>query len=415
MEYCAPFDPTSSYAVTLLLHLSCQTQALAELGYRALGSGAPFGRMLVGLLTIYFAVIGYRCLIGGRIGADVIIFAALRVGFVIMLATQWPAYQPLVFNLATRGPEEVATQILGAAQSGDSSTAAISSRIDAVSASIAEVAKVHDMADSSPDTADGVRDEVATPSGRVLRSGPSSESRKALRSANRIMLASLVGAFASVRIAMAIMLALGPIFVALALFNVGTGLFAGWVRVIVATMLGAVVVPVVTLIELSVLEPETNALTLAFQANSPVDSFAEHLFITTASFAVVGVLVLFAVARAAMALRLPPFPRQAAARTQPTVQTVHHSEWRGHSAASSASNIERISRAQLLTRNIETEIRRESADGEGRRVAGTKGRDGRSVDDGRAEPFVTATRLGQSGRRAVARQSLAQFQRDAAR
>ena len=111
---CAPFDPLGRYVGSVLAWVDCRTMGLGEEAFRALGPGSPFGAALTGLLTIYVALIGYRLLLGGELTVREGMFAALKIGLVLALSTQWPAWRVLVYDVATKTPEAAAAGLLRA-------------------------------------------------------------------------------------------------------------------------------------------------------------------------------------------------------------------------------------------------------------------------------------------------------------
>ena len=64
-------------------------------------------------------------------------------------------------------------------------------------------------------------------------------------------------------------------------------------------------IPLVVALELGVLEPQVLALRRAFEAGEALNMLPERLWITSALFALVMVVVLFAVGKSTSALRFP--------------------------------------------------------------------------------------------------------------
>ncbi|WP_204350118.1 type IV secretion system protein, partial [Serratia marcescens] len=62
-------------------------------------------------------------------------------------------------------------------------------------------------------------------------------------------LTATIAAYASVRLVAGLLLALGPLFIALLLFEGTRSLFEGWVRGLVAAILGAVAVTILLGVE----------------------------------------------------------------------------------------------------------------------------------------------------------------------
>ena len=104
MPSCPAFDPLGSYATGLLDFVDCQATTIGREGYAAVALGSPFGLALTGLLTIFVALFGYRMMLGETPTIREIVISAGKIGFVLALATQWPAYQALVYDGVIGGP-----------------------------------------------------------------------------------------------------------------------------------------------------------------------------------------------------------------------------------------------------------------------------------------------------------------------
>src|SRR3954465_8843817 len=98
----------------LLDGVDCNMRLFSELGYR--GLTAPGSTILVALtilLTIYVGVIGLKLVLGWaplRVGDFTV--AALKIGLVLVLATDWPSYQRLVFDALFQGLEQLAAAVV---------------------------------------------------------------------------------------------------------------------------------------------------------------------------------------------------------------------------------------------------------------------------------------------------------------
>jgi type IV secretion system protein VirB6 len=132
----------------------------------------------------------------------------LALGLVLTFATAWPAYQAMVYDLLTKGPDQVASAFLGA---HGGATQAFAGRLDALFAQVAEVAQAVG----------------------ALGHGPSGDGQVAVKlvwASAITLLVSTVGLLVVSRIVLAVLLALGPVFIVLALFDRTRGLFEGWLR-----------------------------------------------------------------------------------------------------------------------------------------------------------------------------------------
>ena len=302
MGGCAAFDPSGAYVANMLGFVDCQALGLAQAGYVALGAGSTFGTALGGLLVVAVALFGWRLLLGegGALRAGAVL--VLRLGMVLALASQWAAFQPLVYDLVTQGPQELAGLILPPMGLGGEDSAGLAARVQGVSSALA------DLAEPSP-----VSVQAAGQAGNVPPPVPllPEDGRKVLASANAVLVVAALGGMVAVRVVVALLLALAPLFVAGLLFEATWSLFAGWLRVLAGAALGAVAVPLVLLLELAVIEPQILALRAVLAGGGlpggPTLQLPTQIWVTVTVFALGLVAALLAVARATAALQLPVF------------------------------------------------------------------------------------------------------------
>jgi len=126
---------------------------------------------------------------------------------VLTFASSWIAYQSVVWNLAVGGPDWLASILTGAR---GSATTVFADKIDIVFAALVDA--------SGGQTNDAV--STFSPPG-LLWLGAT------------LLLLGTVGVLATAKIALAILLGLGPVFVVLALFPATRGLFTGWLKGVV--------------------------------------------------------------------------------------------------------------------------------------------------------------------------------------
>jgi type IV secretion system protein VirB6 len=139
------------------------------------------------------------------------------IGLVLTFATSWIAYQSVVWRLATGAPDELASAMSGTA---GSATAIFVDRIDLILAVIA---------DTATNAAQG-----AQGAGPTAAAGSFTPANIVWLSAMLLLLGT-VGILITARIGLAVLVAVGPVFVVLGLFAGTRGLTAGWLRGIVLT------------------------------------------------------------------------------------------------------------------------------------------------------------------------------------
>lgn len=177
---------------------------------RLFAPGGTMATVLTILLTLYVAFFAIQLLTGrASLGVKSLTPRMMTVGLVLTFATSWVAYQSVVWNLAVGAPDWIAGVLTGDAGSATQSFAA---KIDVVFKAVQE-ANQGNTADIS----------AFSPPGMMWLGAI-------------LLLLGTVGVLVTARIAMAVLIALGPIFVIMALFNGTRGLFAGWVKGL--TMLG---------------------------------------------------------------------------------------------------------------------------------------------------------------------------------
>lgn len=167
---------------------------------------APGGAMvtvLTILLTLYVAFFAIQLLTGrSSLGVRSLTPRMMTVGLVLTFATSWVAYQSVVWNLAVGAPDWIAGILTG---DRGSATQTFAAKIDVVFQAVQQASQ--ENADIS----------AMSPQGMMWLGA-------------MLLLLGTVGVLVTARIALAVLVALGPIFVVMALFSGTRGLFAGWVK-----------------------------------------------------------------------------------------------------------------------------------------------------------------------------------------
>jgi type IV secretion system protein VirB6 len=231
----------------VLATVDCQTKAYAQGGYLALTQGSGvFQAALTSLLTIYVAIVGYRMLFAqGNARLSDAPMIGLKIGVILALVTSWSTFQSVVFNIADRAPVEIAALVSApvAAQGGRSSLAA--NPIDGLQATYEELS----------DTAVAYGKLAGGGPGVKAYSSPAAAAAEAVSTASGALFLAGPGVIAAATLAIGILTAVGPVFIALALIPATRGLFVGWVRALAAAALTPLVGWLLVVLMLSVLEP----------------------------------------------------------------------------------------------------------------------------------------------------------------
>ena len=401
MAACPVFDPLGPLVSSLVSYVDCQGLAFGEAGYKSLGPGSTFGMVFTGLLTIYVALIGYRLLLGGGLSVRSTVWAAARLGLVLALATQWQAYRVLVFDVATQGPEAVAT-LSASSAAGQTGTQSLATRFDQISSALLETSRSFASQVKTPPQPT----PVAAPAAAETRGVADLEWRRSM-----VTITALVGLL-SVRILMAFLLASGPCFILCALFESTIGLWIGWLRVLAGTFFGALAMPVFLNLELAVVERQVSALQTMVSSNQLTSTISNHLLLASSFFALVMIALFVAAARIGLAIQLPRRTEASSAAGLANSASANTS-WAGIGAFTrdGTANFEAAgNRAQNIVRApqfVDVQAQRLSDQTFGDRTA----RPRENLVPGIQEPF-RATQLGQQGRRSRPRRTSAAQLRD---
>lgn len=191
-------------------------QTAANAFGRLFGAQGSLLPALTILLTLYIAFFAISLLTGRtRLGISALTPRMMTLGLVLTFATSWVAYQGVVWNLTIGSADQLAAILTG---TNGSATAAFAGKLDLIFNAIATTANQAGQGAQAVPGGPG----LASPTGVMWL-------------AATILLLGTVGVLVTARIALAILLAVGPVFVVLALFGGTRGLFVGWLRGLVMT------------------------------------------------------------------------------------------------------------------------------------------------------------------------------------
>ena len=184
------------------------SEASAAAFGKLFASGGALSVALTAILTIYIAIFGFLLLTGRtNIGVRSLVPRMMTLGLVLTFATSWVAYQSVVWNLFVFAPDWLAGQLTGTA---GSATDTFAQKIDVVFIAIQE--------------ASGSDQDISAFSPRGM-----------MWLGAMLFMLGTVGLLVTTKIALGILVALGPVFVVMALFNGTRGLFTGWLKGVVMT------------------------------------------------------------------------------------------------------------------------------------------------------------------------------------
>ena len=311
---CSAFAPDTGFVGGVLNYVDCQAQAIGGGGYQALATpGSTLSLVLTGLLTLFVALFGYRLLFGHTPGVRDGVLALVKIGVVLALATSWAAYRTLVYDVALRGPAELAGDI-GRPTGLPGASGGLAWRLDNADRlilTLTELGEGQGLPNAArpapaPYLTPGPATGVPTPgagAGETIAAQASGS--WAFGGARIFFLTGAAGALAALRIIAGVLLALGPFFFAFLLFDATRGLFEGWLRVLAGTALGALGTSIALGVELAFLEPRLAYLISLRTARYAVPGAAVELMVVTLVFALALVAMLIAAARVAYGFRFP--------------------------------------------------------------------------------------------------------------
>ncbi len=249
---------------------------------RLFGVDGAMAPVLTILLTLYIAFFAVSLLTGrSRLGISALTPRMLTFGLVLTFATSWVAYQSVFWNLAIGGPDWIASVLTGAK---GSATQIFADRIDIVFAAIGQVSEVAKGAAGAGGGSGGGSGQAA--GGAAGMFSPAD----IMWLGALLLLLGTVGVLLTARIALAVLLALGPVFVILALFGPTRGLTAGWVRGVALTALTPLFVVLAGGITLELLVPVISGLSQSVEPISGRGAMA--LFLLAAVHVALMVMVL---------------------------------------------------------------------------------------------------------------------------
>lgn len=187
-----------------LTAVDCIASQVSEQAFnRLFGSEGQFGLALSIMLTLYVAFFGISLMLGrSNLSIRAVIPRMMTIGLVLTFATSFAAFQAIFYELVVGGPNYVAGLLT---DSGSSATATFATKLDIVFLAVQEAST-------------GQTDiNMFSPPGMMWFGA-------------MLLLIGTVGLLVTARIGIALLLAIGPIFVVMALFNGTRGLFVGWLK-----------------------------------------------------------------------------------------------------------------------------------------------------------------------------------------
>ena len=290
---CVASIQPDTFASGLLGYLDCQAATLGQQGFAALAApGSSVSLLLAAFLTILVALAGYRMLLGEVPGVREGVLTVAKIGIVLALATSWPAYRTLVYDIVLKAPAQLAGEIARPAGLPDADSG-LPQRMDTVDRSLRILAIYG--------TGVPTREQVEAAEG-VAPPLFANFDVFALGMARLVFLVGGLGPLALLRLLAGLLLATGPLFAAFLLFASTRGLAEGWLRGLVATVLGSTAATIAVAIELALLEPWLADLAAQRAATVAIPGAPTSLLAATTIFALATSGLIAALARVAFDL-----------------------------------------------------------------------------------------------------------------
>lgn len=235
MDCTEVIDSMGTSLADALTAVDCEASRLtAQTFGRLFASGGELGLILTLSLTLYVAFFAISLMIGrSNLGVRALIPKMVTIGLVLTFATSFAAYQNFFWNIFIGGPDWLAGVMTG---SQGSATKLFAQKLDVAFFAVLEAS----IGQTNTD--------MFSPPGMMWAGA-------------LMLLLGTVGVLVTARIGLALLLALGPIFVVLALFNGTRGLFTGWLKGLVMLALAPVLAVLGGSIMLELSIPVLTALT----------------------------------------------------------------------------------------------------------------------------------------------------------
>ncbi len=190
-----------------LTAVDCIASGMSEQAFnRLFGTEGQLAFALTLLLGLYVGFFGISLMMGrANLSVRALLPKMITLGLVLSFATSFVAFSTIFYNIFIGGPDQIAGILTG---TDGSATTTFAQKLDVVFLAIQK---------ASGDTKDI---SAFSPPGMMWLGA-------------MLLLLGTVGLLVTARIALALLLAVGPIFVVLALFDGTRGLFTGWLKSLV--------------------------------------------------------------------------------------------------------------------------------------------------------------------------------------
>jgi type IV secretion system protein VirB6 len=286
---CEAVQTGQRFVAQMVAHVDCQAQAIGAYGFGALSDPASSVAVaLTGMLTLFVALFGIRLMLAEPQNGRDLVGDMLRIAIVLTLATSWPAWRTLGYDLVMRGPSELAATIGGAANLPGGRNDMVA-RLQSADDNIV-ILTVYGTGRNTggTDRSDRIGDSFR---------GIAIADQEGLANGRMLFLTGVIGPLAIVKLGAGLLLALAPLMAGLLLFVGTRDLFFGWLRALGALALGAFTLYVIFGVQLAVLEPWLREALALREAQILTPSAPTELNVITLAFTLVSFGMLFIIGR----------------------------------------------------------------------------------------------------------------------
>lgn len=285
---CEAIHTGARFLSASLESLDCHGRSIGTYGYGALADlGSVAGTVVTGLLALFIALWGVRLLTGTEPRAQDLMGSAIKIGLFLTLATSWPAWRVIGYDLVLDGPSEVA-QTVGLAAGLPGASNDLSTRLQEADNAIVTLTMYGTGRLSNAITRSG------EPGDSMM--GAAVPDQSTLGIARSLFLISTIGTYALARLGAGLLLAIAPLMAGLLLFSGTSAVFTGWLRALGFCAAASLVFQVAAGAELAMLNPWISEVLELRQANVLAASAPIELLALTGAFALAlaGTLTLMA-------------------------------------------------------------------------------------------------------------------------
>lgn len=334
---------SAGLVTSITAFVESQVQTLGTGAFQAMATpGSTMWVVLTASLTLMIALIGYNLLLGHAPSLREGMFTMAKLAIVLGLATSWPVYQVLVYDVAIKAPAEVASEI-GRPTGIPGSGGSLPQRLDRVDGALVQLSI---LGAGTPATPPMIGDGVAP------QPWPGFDTF-ALGGARILFLVVAIGSLIMVRIVTGLMLALGPLFAGFLLFAATRSLFEGWIKVLIGAGFASLALAFEMGLQLMLVEPWLGQVLARRAAGEFMPSLGSDLLVIFSLFAIVVAATLYAIGRLVSSFRFAPA----------VAAVFNNASSLAAPAPASAGSIERSiydrSRSELISEHLVNQQRRE--------------------------------------------------------